>query len=55
MISTLETPRLILRPLELPDAEQTQLLFPHWDIVRYLQAWSRGRIRQTARSPTIAT
>lgn len=34
----LETPRLILRPLELADAGQTQLLFPHWEIVRYLSA-----------------
>jgi [ribosomal protein S5]-alanine N-acetyltransferase len=32
----LETPRLILRPLELADAEQTQKLFPQWEIVRYL-------------------
>lgn len=35
-IPTLETQRLILRPLELADAEQTQLLFPHWEIVKYL-------------------
>jgi len=34
----LETPRLILRPLELADAEQTQQLFPKWEIVRYLAA-----------------
>jgi RimJ/RimL family protein N-acetyltransferase len=32
----LETARLELRPLELADAAQTQLLFPHWEIVRYL-------------------
>jgi ribosomal-protein-alanine N-acetyltransferase len=32
----LETKRLILRPLELADAEQIQILFPHWEIVRYL-------------------
>jgi ribosomal-protein-alanine N-acetyltransferase len=32
----LESKRLILRPLELADAEQTQILFPHWEIVRYL-------------------
>jgi RimJ/RimL family protein N-acetyltransferase len=32
----LETKRLILRPLELADAEQIQVLFPHWEIVRYL-------------------
>jgi ribosomal-protein-alanine N-acetyltransferase len=36
MIAPLETFRLILRPLELSDAEQTQLLFPNWDIVRHL-------------------
>lgn len=36
MTPTLETPRLILRPLELSDATQTQVLFPHWEIVRYL-------------------
>lgn len=30
------TPRLILRPLELSDAETTQRLFPHWEIVQYL-------------------
>ncbi|MGB6481984.1 MAG: GNAT family N-acetyltransferase [Candidatus Acidiferrales bacterium] len=34
---TLETPRLLLRPLELADAEQIQILFPHWEIVRYLR------------------
>jgi RimJ/RimL family protein N-acetyltransferase len=33
---TLETPRLWLRPLELVDAEQAQVIFPHWEIVRYL-------------------
>lgn len=36
MISDLQTPRLFLRPLELGDAQQAQLLFPHWDVVRYL-------------------
>jgi len=36
VISPLQTPRLVLRPLMLADAEQTQLLFPHWEIVRYL-------------------
>ena len=36
MIAQLQTPRLLLRPLELADAAQTQLLFPHWKIVRYL-------------------
>jgi len=32
----LETPRLWLRPLQLADAEQAQLLFPQWEVVRYL-------------------
>ena len=35
---TLETPRLLLRPLELADAEQIQRIFPQWEIVRYLAA-----------------
>ncbi len=38
MIPTLETPRLWLRPLELADAEQTQRIFPEWEVVRYLAA-----------------
>jgi len=37
MTPTLETARLILRPLELSDAEQTQVLFPQWEIVRYIR------------------
>ena len=40
MTPLLETPRLLLRPLELADADQTQLLFPHWDVVKHLN----GRI-----------
>lgn len=36
MTPALETPRLYLRPLELADAEQAQILFPHWEIVRYM-------------------
>jgi len=36
MTPTLETPRLSLRPLALSDAEQAQLLFPQWEVVRYL-------------------
>lgn len=36
MTPTLETRRLILRPLELSDAGQAQALFPQWEIVRYL-------------------
>lgn len=35
-IPILETPRLILRPLELADAEAIQRRFPRWEIVRYL-------------------
>jgi len=31
-IPTLNTPRLILQPLELNDAEQLQSIFPHWEI-----------------------
>lgn len=37
MVPALETSRLVLRPLELADAEQAQLLFPQWEIVRYLR------------------
>lgn len=36
MIPSLETDRLLLRPLQLSDAAATQRLFPHWEIVRYL-------------------
>ncbi len=36
MLPLLETPRLLLRPLELADAAQAQILFPQWEIVRYL-------------------
>jgi len=36
MTPTLQTPRLLLKPLELADAEHTQILFPQWEIVRYL-------------------
>ena len=35
---TLETTRLLLRPLELADAPQIQALFPNWEIVRHLAA-----------------
>lgn len=35
---TLYTERLILRPLELADAEAIQQHFPHWEVVRYLNA-----------------
>lgn len=36
MTPVLETPRLLLRPLELADADAAQILFPQWEIVRYL-------------------
>src|SRR5579862_941177 len=36
MTPVLETSRLILLPLSLADAEQVQVLFPHWEVVRYL-------------------
>jgi RimJ/RimL family protein N-acetyltransferase len=32
----LETLRLVLRSLDLADADQIQALFPHWEIVRFL-------------------
>jgi RimJ/RimL family protein N-acetyltransferase len=32
----LETARLILKPLDLADADQIQILFPHWEIVRHM-------------------
>ena len=34
----LHTDRLILRPLQLADAEQTQRLFPGWEVVKLLNA-----------------
>ena len=36
MAASLESLRLVLRALQLTDAEQAQSLFPHWEIVRYL-------------------
>jgi len=36
MVVRLQTPRLELRPLELSDAEQSQRLFPQWEIVQFL-------------------
>jgi ribosomal-protein-alanine N-acetyltransferase len=38
MPPVLETPRLLLRPLELADAEAIQRIFPEWEVVRYLNA-----------------
>lgn len=37
-IPDLETRRLVLRPLTLADAPAVQRLFPHWEIVRHLNA-----------------
>lgn len=37
MIPEGQTERLLLRPIALADAEQIQQIFPHWEIVRYLQ------------------
>jgi RimJ/RimL family protein N-acetyltransferase len=37
-IPTLETARLILKPLAIEDAPQVQELFPHWEIVKHLAA-----------------
>ena len=37
-IPCVETPRLLLRPLEVADADQVQQLFPHWEIVKHLNA-----------------
>src|SRR3984957_11144307 len=34
----LQTVRLLLRPLQLADAEQAQPLFAEWEIVKYLNA-----------------
>jgi len=35
---TLRTQRLLLTPVKLADAEIIQCLFPHWDVVRYLDS-----------------
>jgi len=36
MTALLETKRLWLCPLELADAAQIQILFPHWELVKFL-------------------
>lgn len=38
MTPTLETPRLLLRPLALDDADSIQRIFPQWEVVQYLNA-----------------
>lgn len=35
---TFQTQRLILTPLQLTDAPAIQALFPHWEVVRYLDS-----------------
>jgi [ribosomal protein S5]-alanine N-acetyltransferase len=35
-IPSLETARLLLRPMELDDLSQIQAIFPQWEIVKYL-------------------
>ena len=37
-IPSLETARLLLRPMELADVPHVQALFPQWEIVKYLNA-----------------
>jgi RimJ/RimL family protein N-acetyltransferase len=37
-LPTLHTRRLTLTPLELEDAPAIQALFPHWEVVRYLDS-----------------
>lgn len=36
MIAPLQTGRLLLQPLRLADAEQTQRLFPQWEMVKFM-------------------
>ena len=38
MAAELQTDRLVLRPLQLADAEQIQQVFPRWEIVKFLNA-----------------
>jgi RimJ/RimL family protein N-acetyltransferase len=38
MSALLETPRLLLCPIQLSDAPQIQALFPQWEVVRYMSA-----------------
>ena len=47
MIVPLETSRLLLRPLQLADAPETERLFPQWEIVKFLNSqvpwpWRNG-------------
>ena len=36
VIAKLQTERLLLQPLQLADAEQTQRIFPQWEMVKFL-------------------
>jgi [ribosomal protein S5]-alanine N-acetyltransferase len=38
MIAALETNRLVLQPLQLADAKQTQFLLPQWEMVKFMGA-----------------
>lgn len=38
MVPLLETPRLLLKPIELADAPQIQATFPRWEIVKFLNS-----------------
>jgi [ribosomal protein S5]-alanine N-acetyltransferase len=38
MSAPLETNRLVLQPLQLADAEQSQLLLPQWEMVKFMGA-----------------
>jgi [ribosomal protein S5]-alanine N-acetyltransferase len=37
-VPPLETPQLVLRPMEFADVPQVQAVFPQWEIVKYLTA-----------------
>jgi [ribosomal protein S5]-alanine N-acetyltransferase len=37
-IPTLTTSRLVLRPLDLADADAVQVIFPNWEIVRFMSS-----------------
>jgi ribosomal-protein-alanine N-acetyltransferase len=38
MIAALQTDRLLLQPLQLADAEQSQRLLPHWEMVKFMSS-----------------